>query len=117
MIGTLKKIELRECQTKDKKQKFKIVEFTCDVKVDDKGNIKTLKGSYSEEFAKKYFSYCDVKTKDLIGKDVECVTAKREWENDKGEKRIVTFIRFMNVLDKDGNPIIMPKEGTEELDF
>ena len=43
MIGTLKKIELRECQTKDKKQKFRIVEFTCDVKVDDKGNIKTLK--------------------------------------------------------------------------
>lgn len=117
MIGTLKKIELRECQKKDTKQKFKIVEFTCDVKVDDKGNIKTLKGSYSEEFAKKYFAYCEVKTKDLIGKDVDCVTAKREWENDKGEKRIVTFIRFMNVLDEYGNPIVMPKEGTEVLDF
>ena len=25
---------------------------------------------------------------------------KREWENEKGEKRIVTFIRFMNVLDE-----------------
>lgn len=117
MLGTLKKIEMIECQTKDGKKKFKKVEFTCDVKIDDKGNIKTLKGSYSEEFARKYFNYCNVKTKDIIGKEVECITAKREWENDKGEKRITTFIRFINILNEEGNPIIMPKEGTTELDF
>lgn len=117
MKGILKKIELKECVTKDKKSKFRRVEFVCDIKVDVKGNIKTLRGSYSEEFAKKYFGYCGVKTKDLIGKEVECITGKREYENDKGEKRVIQFVKFMNVLDADGNPIIMPKEDVKELDF
>lgn len=116
MKGKLKKIEIKELKTKDGK-KFKKVEFTCDVAVDDKGTIRTLKGSYSEEFARKYFAYCEVKTKDLIGKEVECITAKRAYQNDKGEERITQFIRFLNVLDTDGNPIIMPKEDTTPLDF
>lgn len=116
MKGILKKIELKEYTTKDNKKKFKKVEFTCDVKIDEKGNIKTLKGSYGEEFARKYFEYCNVKTKDLIGKEVECVTSKKSFEKD-GETKIVTYIKFLNVLDKDGNVIIMPKDSQQELDF
>lgn len=116
MKGTLKKIELKTYSTKDKRS-FSKVEFTCDVQIDEKGNIKTLKGSYSEDFARKYFAYCKVETKDLIGKQVDCILSKRAYENDKGEERIVTFIRFMNVLDKDGKPIIMPKVDQETLDF
>lgn len=116
MKGTLKKIELREFTTKDKRN-FKKVEFTCDVNIDEKGTIKTLKGSYSEDYAKKYFAYCGVKTKDLIGQQVDCVISKRAYENDKGEQRIINFIRFLNVLDKEGNPILMPKESQEDLDF
>lgn len=117
MKGILKRIELKEYATKDNKKKFKKVEFVCDVKIDDKGNIKTLKGSYGEEFARKYFEYCNVKTKDLIGKEVECVTAKRTYTNSDGETKIVTYIKFLNVLDKDGNIIIMPKDTQQELDF
>lgn len=116
MKGKVKKIELKEFKTKDNK-KFKKLEFTCDVQIDDKGIIKTLKGSYSEEFARKYLNYCNVKTKDLIGKEVECVISKRAYENDKGEERIINFIRFLNVIDADGKPIIMPREDVEELDF
>ena len=117
MKGTLKKIELKEDTTKDNKRAFKKVEFTCDVEIDNKGNIKTLKGSYSEDFARKYFAYCGVKTKDLIGKQVDCILSKRAYENDKGEERIVNFIRFLNVLDKEGNPIIMPKDNQQDIDF
>lgn len=117
MKGTLKKIELKEYTTKDNKRSFRKVEFTCDVAVDEKGTIKTLKGSYSEDYAKKYFAYCNVKTKDLIGQSVDCVLSKRAYENDKGEERIVNFIRFLNVLDKEGKPIIMPKDTQEDLDF
>lgn len=117
MKGKLKKIELKEFKTKDGKKTFKKVEFTCDVFIDDKGTIKTLKGSYSEDFARKYFAYCGIKTKDLIGKEVECIVSKRAYENDKGEERVVNFIRFLNVLDADGNEIIMPKENADDLDF
>lgn len=117
MKGKLKKIELKEYNKKNGKGSFKKVNFTCDVTIDEQGNIKTLSGSYSEEFARKYFAYCGVKTKDLIGKDVECILSKRAYENDKGEERIVNFIRFINVLDENGNPIIMPKDKAEDLDF
>lgn len=117
MKGTLKKIELKEYNTKDNKRSFKKVEFVCDVQINDNGTIKTLKGSYSEDFARKYFAYCNVKTKDLIGQTVNCVISKKAYENDKGEERIINFIRFLNVLDKNGNPIIMPKDGQETLDF
>lgn len=117
MKGKLKKIELKTYKTKDGKKSFNKVEFTCDVNIDENGTIKTLKGSYSEDFARKYFSYCNVKTKDLIGKEVECIVSKRAYENDKGEERVVNFIRFLNVLDGVGNPIIMPKDDAEDLDF
>lgn len=117
MEGILKKIEKNEYKTKDGKKTFTKIEFTCDVRIDDKGSIKTLKGSYSEEFARKYFEYCGVKTKELIGQKVECIIAKRVYENDKGEERIVTFIRFLNVLDENGKPIVMPKDTQQELDF
>ena len=117
MKGKLKKIELKTFKTKDGKKSFNKVEFTCDVTIDDKGTIKTLKGSYSEDFARKYFAYCGIKTKDLIGKEVECIVSKRAYENDKGEERVVNFIRFLNVLDADGNAIIMPKENADDLDF
>lgn len=117
MKGILKKIELKELKTKDGK-KFNKVEFTVDVVTDEKkGYITTLKGNYSEDFAKKYFKYCGVKTKDLIGKEVNVILAKREYENDKGEKRTQTFIRFLNVLDAEGKTIVMPKEDSKELDF
>lgn len=116
MKATLKKIELKELKTKDGK-KFNKVEFTCDVKIDDKGTIKTLKGNYSEDYAKRYFKYCGVLTKDLIGKEVDVILAKRVYSNDKGEERTITFIRFLNVLDAEGNAIIMPKESQKELDF
>ena len=120
MEGILKKVELKEYEIKQGKMKgnkFKKFEFTCDVVVDDKGNIKTMKGSYSEDFARKYFEYCNVKTKDLIGKKVQCITAKKKYENDKGEEKTVNFIRFLNVLDNEGNPIIMPKDTQQEMDF
>lgn len=117
MKGTLKKIELKELKTKDGK-KFNKVEFTVDVVVEEsKGIIQTLKGNYSEDFAKKYFKFAGVKTSELINKEVGVVLAKKVYENDKGEKRTLTFIRFLNVLDADGNAIIMPKEGAKELDF
>lgn len=116
MRGIVKKFELRTCETKDKKNKFKLLEFVVDVKINDKGDIKTLKGSYGEEYARKYLAFCGVKTKDLIGKEVEVSLAKREYEKD-GERRTINYIKYMNVLDENGEPIYMPKDDEEGVDF
>lgn len=116
MLGKLRKIEKKEFKTKENKKFTKIL-FECDLKINDKGDIKTLRGSYSEDFAKKYFAYCNVKTKDLIGKEVECITAKRTYINADGVERTINYIKFMNVLDSEGKPIIMHNDDSEELDF
>ena len=116
MKGILKKVELKEFKAQSG-AKFKKLCFVCDV-IDDKKEVKTLKGDFSEDFARKYFKYCNVKTKDLIGKEVECVIAKKSFESD-GETKTFNYIKFMNVLNEDGKAIIMPKDedGNSELDF
>ena len=90
MKAILREVKLVECKNSTG-AKFRLVEFKADVKINDKGDVKTLKGSYGEEFAKKYFTYCGVKTKDLIGKEVECVLAKRSYEKD-GVKKFIPEI-------------------------
>lgn len=116
MKGILREVKLIECKN-EAGAKFKLFEFKADVKINDKGDVKTLRGSYGEEFAKKYFTYCGVKTKDLIGKEVECVLAKRSYEKD-GESRVVNYIKYLNVLDENGKAIYLPKEDTNtEIDF
>ena len=114
MKAILKKIELKEFKTK-KKKKFNKVEFTCDVKVNDKGDIKTYKGSYNEQFARDYFAFCGVKTKDLVGKEVDVALAKREYESN-GETKVINYIKFLNVLNEEKQPIFMKKDKTE-IDF
>lgn len=115
MKGIVKKIELKECQTKDKKNKFKVLEFTCDITMNDKGEIKTLRGSWGEEYARKYLAYCEMKSKELIGKEVDCTIAKRQYEVE-GETRTINFIKYMNIIDKNGDSIYLPKDD-EEIDF
>lgn len=115
MKAILKKIELKTCETKDGK-KFKKVEFICDVQVNDKGDVKTVKGSYSEEYARKYFTYCGVKTKEIIGKEVDVTLFKRNYVASDGDTRTITYIKFLNLLDENGNKIYLPKDN-DDLDF
>lgn len=115
MKAILKEIKRVECKTKEGK-KFSLVEFKCDVKVNDRGEVKTYKGSYGEEFAKKYFTFCGIKTSDLIGKEVDVVLGKREYIKDD-ETRVITYIKYLNVIGEDGKPIVLPKEGESKLDF
>lgn len=116
MKGILKGIKRIECKTK-KGDKFSLIEFKCDVVINDKGDVKTLKGSYGEEFARKYFTYCGTKTKDLIGKPVDCVIAKKNIEKDDGTTLTISYIKYINVLDEEGKPIYLPKEDNTEVDF
>lgn len=116
MKGILKTITKKEFKTQ-KGSKFTKVEFTCDVKINEQGDVKTLKGSYGEDFARKYFTFCGVKTKDLIGKEVEVTTAKKSYEVD-GEMRTYNYIKFLNVIGEDGKAIYLPKDNADDdIDF
>lgn len=116
MIGIIKKFELKQFETQDGK-KFKKLVATIDVKLNDSGDIKTVKGSLSEEYARKYFNYCGVTTKDLVGQNVDVTLAKRAYTDDEGNERQVTYAKFINVLNDEGHAIIMPKDDATTIDF
>lgn len=113
---TLNQYEVKKGETKGKK--FKKLDFSCDVLVNaEKGEIKTRTGSMSEDYARRYFKYCELTTAEAIGKTVDVVLAKRRYTNKDGEERTIEFVKFMNFLDADGMSIIMSKDGAEDIGF
>ena len=116
MIGIIKKFELKQFETRDGK-KFKKLVVTIDIKLNEFGDIKTVKGSLSEDYARKYFKYCGVTTKDLVGQNVDVTLAKRAYTDDEGNERQVTYAKFINVLNEEGHAIIMPKDDATTIDF
>lgn len=115
MKGILKKVELKEYKTKEGK-KFKKFNFEVDVNYKDE-EVKTLKGSYGEQFAREYFTKCNIKVKELIGKEVGVVLAKKFIEREDGSKYSYEYIKFLNVLDENGKPVVFKKEENGEIDF
>ena len=120
MNAVLKKVALNTYEIKkgdNKGKKFKKLDFTVDVLVNaEKGEVKTRSGSMSEDYAKRYFAFCNTTTTEQIGKEVEVVLAKRQYEKD-GEKRTIEYVKFLNILDEDGKPIIMYNEETASIGF
>lgn len=113
MKARIKKIMKKDCTTADGK-KFSVLDIVCDVVVNDKGEIKVLKASMSMDYAKRYFNYCGISTKDAIGKTVEVVTAKKEFIGNDGSNRIYNYIKFLNFLNEENQPIIMPKKDDSD---
>lgn len=114
MKGILKRFELKKCETKA----FGVIEklvYECDVKQSD-GDVKRYKGEMWLESARKYFEFAGRTTKTALGEEVEVILARKEYEKD-GESRTYTYIKYLNFLDKNGEPIIMRKNKVTELDF
>lgn len=110
MNGTITKILKKECTTSDGK-KFSVLDISCNVLWNEEsGEIKQLKSSMSLDYAKKYFEYCHMSTKDAIGKKVNVIVSKKEITKKDGTVGIYTFIKYLNFLDENDKPIIMPKE-------
>lgn len=122
MKGILKRIERKEFIKQDKKTKFEKIEFTVDVIYGD-NKVRTLQGSYSVDFARRYFTYTATitgkKMQDHIGDEVEVVTEKRSYDRkDDGGKGVYEYIKFVNVLDADGKAIRLPNnDDKENFDF
>lgn len=120
MEAVLRNVSLNTYEIKkgeNKGKKFKKLDFTVDVLVDaKKGEIKTRTGSMSEDYAKRYFAYCGTTTQKAIGKTVDVILAKRQYEKD-GEKRTFEYVKFLNLLNESGEPIIMPKADAQDIGF
>ncbi len=112
MKAKVKSINVETFKTKDGKKEFKKAVYVCDVTINEAtGEVKTLKGNASVEYFKKYLQYCNVQAKELPGKLVDVVVSKRAYTNDKGEERIYSQIKYLNILNEEGKPIIMPNEN------
>ena len=124
MKGILKKVNVVEIVKKDK-TKFKKLNYEVDVVIDtEKKEIKTYKGDMSIDYAKDYVEFCVnelndekvKKLKDFVGKEVDVTLAKRMYTNKDGEERVYNYIKFLNFIDKDGNPIFKNKKVID-IDF
>lgn len=118
MKGILKSIEKKEFKTREGR-KFEKVVITCDVMLGNKANdVRTYNGSLGIDYAKKYFEFAGVKSKELVGKEVGIVLAKRAYQDSEGNNKTYEYIKYINILDAQGNAIVMPSEKTNSsLDF
>lgn len=114
MNATIKKIGSKTIKI-DGKQFTKIV-IECDVVVNDKREIRTYRSEMSQDYAKRYFGFCKVSSKDLPGRKADVVLRKRAYDANDGTVRYVTEIKYLNLLDDDGKPIIMKTEETAVSD-
>lgn len=124
MKAILKRVEKKVFNKKGengkKGQEFTKIEFTCDVIFGD-NKVRTLTGSYSIDFARKYFEYVATitgkKMLDYVGAEVEVVTEKKSYDKKDGGKGVYEFIKFINILDENGEIIRIPTEGTNSTSF
>ena len=124
MKGIFRKVEKKTFDIKNGKnkgQKFDKIEFTVDC-IDAKGRVETLQGSYSMDFAKKYFAHVATihegkKMADFLGQEVEVVTEKKSYEKADKTTGVYKYIKYMNILDAEGKAIKLPFETTDANSF
>ena len=110
--GVITNIELKEYSKKDdKKTKFEV--FKISVRVNgEKQGLKDLKATFSKEYGLKYFrDFCKLASRDLIGKSCKCTVIKKSFlqedENDNSHEVFCNEIKYLNLLDENGKPMIM----------
>lgn len=120
MKGEIKKVEAvtREIRNGERKgQKFSQIVITADVEMGN-GDIKTLKAYMSTDYAVKYFlKQQGVDSGELIGRECECTIAKRKFQTEDGEDRYYNYIKFLNLLDENGEKIFLENDKIEKLPF
>lgn len=109
MVGIFKKCFIRNCNTKSGKsfQKFVFV-------IEDKEKNE-IYGEMSESYAREYFKYCSTTTKELLGKEVSYTEKQENFVDKNGENKTVKKVKYLNIFDSDGKPIIM--SNSKEVDF
>lgn len=110
MQAFIKKVEKRQVESKNN-VKFWVYDFNVAVVTNDKGDCKIYEHSMAKEFFEKYLAFCGYKDiKEIINAEVAVTTGVRTYVNNKGERKFIDVIKFMNFIDKDGNAIIMKND-------
>lgn len=116
MKGKIKKVYAKEFKARDSR-KFKKICIEVDV-VGENNIVRTRTAQMSIDYAKKYFNHCGLSSADLPGMDCNVTMQKRMFKDAEGNDRVVEEIKYLNMLDDAGNPIIMRKEEpSEDLGF
>lgn len=116
MKAIIRKVELKHINTEEGK-KFDKIEIQCDVFIDDK-NVRSRRASMSVDYAKKYFAHCGLSSADLPGKVCEVILRKRHYtDKNTGEMRMYEEIKYLNMLDENGDPIIMRNKPDPDMPF
>jgi len=102
-------VYLSDYSTKDGR-KFSKIEF----EVVAEGNRQPIKGNMSVDYAKKYFGMCGVKGSELKGRECFVVIRDEGYFAKDGTPRKVKRVKYLNLIDENGAPIIMPKEETAD---
>lgn len=120
MKAIIKNIAKKTITTKDGRKFDKIV-ISADVVINDKnGEVRTYKSEMSVDYAKRYFAFCGLSSKELPGRECDVTLRKREFQTKEGETRYVTEIKYLNMIGADGLPVIMKnktEESAEDLGF
>lgn len=109
-IIRIEKVDRTAQKGDNKGKKFTRYIVTCDV-VNQQKDVKRLKWDTSDTYMLKYLNYCGIKSiKDIIGEEVSVVVARRMYEDEEGVEKTYTYIKFLNLIDENGEIVIMPKD-------
>ena len=115
MKAIIRQVSMKQVQCKDGR-KFDKVVIRCDV-VKDEDRVFTRTAEMSVDYAKKYFAHCGFSSADLPGRVCEVTLQKRMFKDANGVDRVIESIKYLNMLDEEGNPIILRKEQDTSMPF
>lgn len=110
MKARINKINAQQYTCKDGRN-FSKIKIECSVVMNDHGDVRHMTCEMTPDFFTRYFKdLCGVESsKDLIGRICEAVVTSRFYSRSDGTPGEYTYIKFLNLLDSEGKPIVPPK--------
>lgn len=115
MKAIIRQVSMKQVQCKDGR-KFDKVAIRCDV-VKEENRVFSRTAEMSVDYAKKYFTHCGLSSADLPGMECEVTLQKRMFKDANGVDRVIESIKYLNMLDEEGKPIILRKEPDSSMPF
>lgn len=120
--GIITSIDLKSFTRKDeKKTTFEV--FKVSVRVNGEGQgLKDITTTFSKEYGIKYFrDFCKVSSKELIGRACKVLIIKKSFDytdnNGEDKSGICNEIKYLNLIDNDGNLMIMNEKTEAQKDL
>lgn len=106
MKAIIRRVYKKTVTGKDGRQ-FDRICIDCNVIMNEKGDTLSRTAEMSVDYALKYFAHCGLTSKDLPGKVCDVTLMKRTFEDAQGQTRTFQSIKYLNMLDENGERIIL----------